>query len=190
MRIPGEHVVSDALAAAAAGIALGVSVAKIAGALSGATGPAWRMEAGVAPGGWTVVNDAYNSNPASAAAALKALVTMGRGHRTWAVLGPMAELGAASAEQHDRLGRLAVRLGVSRLVAVGADTRALYEAARLEGMTAEEAVIVGDAGEAAALLLRELATGDVVLVKASRSAALERLAFEIGAPRTGMEAPE
>jgi UDP-N-acetylmuramoyl-tripeptide--D-alanyl-D-alanine ligase len=137
------------------------------------------MEVNEAPGGWRVVNDAYNANPASTEAALKALVRMGRGRRTWAVLGRMAELGEASAAEHDRIGRLAVRLGVAKLITVGDEARPLHEAARREGMAPEEATFTRDAGEAAVLLLGELAPGDVVLVKASRAAGLERLAARL-----------
>lgn len=179
LRLPGEHIVSDALAAAAAGVALGIDGETIAGALSVAPGPAWRMEVTQAPGGWVVVNDAYNANPASTAAALKTLVGMGRGRRTWAVLGYMAELGDTETEAHDRIGRLAVRLGVSRLVAVGAETRPLFEAARLEGMTPEDATLVANADEALALLRRSVEPGDVVLVKASRAVGLQTVAIAL-----------
>lgn len=179
LRIPGEHIVSDALAAAAVGVALGIDVAAIAGALSSARGPAWRMEVAQAPGGWVVVNDAYNANPQSTAAALKTLVRMGRGRRTWAVLGYMAELGDTESAEHDRIGRLAVRLGVSRLIAVGEETRPLYEAARLEGMTPEEAAIVASGDEALVQLRASLEPGDVVLVKASRAVGLHAVAIAL-----------
>jgi len=179
LRIPGEHLVSDALAAAAAGTVLGIEVVTVAGALSEARGAPWRMELTEAPGGWRVINDAYNANPASTVAALKALVSMARGARTWAVLGAMAELGERSNSEHDRIGRLVVRLGVTRLVAVGEETRPLFEAARLEGMTPDEATLVGGVDNAVALLRAGLAPGDVVLVKASRAAGLERVALAI-----------
>ena len=174
--IPGEHLVSDALAAAAAGHAVGVHVADAARGLAATTPPAWRMQVADAPGGWRVINDAYNANPASTAAALKTLVQIGRGRRTWAVLGEMAELGEHSAPSHDRIGRLAVRLGVARLVAVGEETKPLLEAARFEGMTPEEATFATDADAARMYLERALEPGDVVLVKASRAAGLEKLA--------------
>jgi UDP-N-acetylmuramoyl-tripeptide--D-alanyl-D-alanine ligase len=179
LRLRGEHMIVDALAAAAVGYALNVDVAAIAGALSSVSATAWRMEIVDAPGGWLVINDAYNANPASTIAALKALVRMGRGARTWAVLGYMAELGDHEAAEHDRIGRLAVRLGVSRLVAVGRETRPMFEAARLEGMTPEELTMVAGAGEAIAMLRGALRPGDVVLVKASRAVGLERVAFAI-----------
>ncbi len=179
LRIPGEHLVSDALAAAAAGLVLGVGTDEAASALSAADGPAWRMQTVDAPEGWLVLNDAYNANPASTAAALKTLVTLGRGKRTWAVLGTMAELGEFSTAEHDRIGRLVVRLGVSRLIVIGEHARPLYDAARLEGMTLEEASLVTDTEEALAMLRASLAADDVVLVKASRAAGLERVALAI-----------
>lgn len=179
LRIPGEHLVSDALAAAAAGSVLGVGLQETASALSSARGPAWRMEVIDAPEGWRVLNDAYNANPASTAAALKTLVTMGRGRRTWALLGEMAELGEHAATEHDRIGRLAVRLGVSRLVVVGERARPLYEAARLEGMTPEEASLVPGPDEALAAVRSALGPEDIVLVKASRAVGLERVAHAL-----------
>ncbi|MGG8405847.1 UDP-N-acetylmuramoyl-tripeptide--D-alanyl-D-alanine ligase, partial [Streptomyces sp. 12297] len=125
LRLYGEHHVSNALAAAAVAHVLGMSVDEIARALSEAgTLSRWRMEVTERSDGVTVVNDAYNANPESMRAALRALVAMGgatraQGGRTWAVLGPMAELGDDSLAEHDAVGRLAVRLNVSKLVAVG-----------------------------------------------------------------------
>ena len=179
LRMPGEHLVSDALAAAAVGHALGIGVVDAAAALSSAEGPAWRMQVVDATDGWRVINDSYNANPASTAAALKTLVIVGKGRRTWAVLGYMAELGDTAAAEHDRIGRLAVRLGVSRLIVVGEDARPLYEAARLEGMTPEEASLVPSADDALAMLRSSLEPDDVVLVKASRVVGLERVAMAI-----------
>ncbi len=184
LRIPGEHIVSDALAAAAVGVALGIDAGTAASALSAASGPLWRMQVIDAPGGWRVINDAYNANPASTAAALKTAMTLGRGRRTWAVLGEMAELGSFAASEHDRIGRLAVRLGIARLVVVGDRARPLFEAARLEGMTPEEATLVASVDEATALLKAALRPGDVVLVKASRAVGLERVALAIAGEET------
>jgi UDP-N-acetylmuramoyl-tripeptide--D-alanyl-D-alanine ligase len=128
--------------------------------------------------GVTVVNDAYNANPDSMKAALKTLAVMSRGksRRTWAVLGPMAELGEASQDAHFDLGRFVVRLDLSRLVVVGAEAGGIHAGAVLEGSWGEESVHVDDVDAAVALLREELAPGDVVLVKASRSAGLERVA--------------
>ncbi|WP_405732041.1 UDP-N-acetylmuramoyl-tripeptide--D-alanyl-D-alanine ligase [Streptomyces sp. NBC_01537] len=178
LRLYGEHHVSNALAAAAVARELGMPVAEIATALSEAgTLSRWRMEVTERPDGVTVVNDAYNANPDSMRAALRALAAMGRGHRTWAVLGEMAELGGESLAEHDAVGRLAVRLNVSKLVAVGGREAAwLQMGAYNEGSWGEESVHVSDAEAAIDLLRSELRPGDVVLVKASRSAGLERVA--------------
>ncbi|MBL1115524.1 UDP-N-acetylmuramoyl-tripeptide--D-alanyl-D-alanine ligase [Streptomyces sp. 110] len=181
MRLYGEHHVSNALAAAAVAHELGMSVDEIAVALSEAGQLSrWRMEVTERSDGVTVVNDAYNANPESMRAALRALVAMGAatpGRRTWAVLGPMAELGEDSLAEHDAVGRLAVRLNVSKLVAVGGQEAAWLDmGAKNEGSWGEESVHVSDVRAAVDLLRSELRPGDVVLVKASRSVGLERLA--------------
>jgi UDP-N-acetylmuramoyl-tripeptide--D-alanyl-D-alanine ligase len=88
----------------------------------------------------------------------------------------MAELGEASQDAHFDLGRFVVRLDLSRLVVVGAEAGGIHAGAVLEGSWGEESVHVDDVDGAVALLREELAPGDVVLVKASRSAGLERVA--------------
>jgi UDP-N-acetylmuramoyl-tripeptide--D-alanyl-D-alanine ligase len=183
LRLYGEHHVSNALAAAAVAHVLGMSVQETARALSEAgTLSRWRMEVTERADGVTVVNDAYNANPESMRAALRALVAMGgasraQGGRTWAVLGPMAELGDDSLAEHDAVGRLVVRLNVSKLVAVGGrEASWLQLGAYNEGSWGEESVLVSDAQAAVDLLRSELRPGDVVLVKASRSIGLERVA--------------
>ncbi|MFJ2826167.1 UDP-N-acetylmuramoyl-tripeptide--D-alanyl-D-alanine ligase [Streptomyces sp. NPDC087263] len=181
MRLYGEHHVSNALAAAAVAHELGLSADEIAGALSEAGSLSrWRMEVTERPDGVTVVNDAYNANPESMRAALRALVAMGKGRRTWAVLGQMAELGDEALAEHDAIGRLAVRLNVSKLVAVGGrEASWLQLGAYNEGSWGEESVHVSDAQAAVDLLRSELRPGDVVLVKASRSVGLERVALAL-----------
>ena len=175
--LSGEHYVSNALAAAAMCRAVDVPLDAVAAGLTGARIPSrWRMEISETPGGFTVVNDAYNANPESMRAALKALAAMAGGRRTWAVLGEMRELGDASLEEHDAIGRLAVRLDISRLVCVGPGTRVMHLAASSEGSWGEESVHVADVDAAIALLREQVRAGDVVLVKASRSIGLERVA--------------
>ncbi|MFF5717153.1 UDP-N-acetylmuramoyl-tripeptide--D-alanyl-D-alanine ligase [Streptomyces buecherae] len=192
MRLYGEHHVSNALAAAAVAHALGMSAPEIAEALSEAGQLSrWRMEVTERADGVTIVNDAYNANPESMRAALRALVAMGTAHRaqggrTWAVLGQMAELGEESLAEHDAVGRLAVRLNVSKLVAVGGQEAAWIDmGAKNEGSWGEESVHVSDARAAVELLRRELRPGDIALVKASRSVGLEQVAAELlGEPGT------
>jgi len=186
MRLYGEHHVSNALAAAAVAHELGMSADEIARALSEAGSLSrWRMEVTERPDGVTVVNDAYNANPESMRAALRALAAMGKGRRTWAVLGQMAELGDEALAEHDAVGRLAVRLNVSKLVAVGGrEASWLQLGAYNEGSWGEESVHVSDAQAAVDLLRSELRPGDVVLVKASRSVGLERVALALLADGT------
>jgi UDP-N-acetylmuramoyl-tripeptide--D-alanyl-D-alanine ligase len=193
LRVVGAHQVGNALAAAAVGRAVGMSTEDLAAALSRAE-PAskWRMDVTDLANGATLINDAYNANPHSMKAALHSLATIGRGRRTWAVLGEMAELGDDSTAAHDRIGRLVVRLGIDRLLvvegpgaatgaAVGGRTapRALHLGAHLEGSWSGESKLVPDTDAAVEVLLEELAPGDVVLVKASRSAGLERVALRL-----------
>jgi UDP-N-acetylmuramoyl-tripeptide--D-alanyl-D-alanine ligase len=188
LAVHGEHQVSNALAAAAVAIECGATLTQVADALAGA-GPvsARRMQVSTRADGVTVINDAYNANPDSMAAGLKALAWMARSgdtrRRSWAVLGEMAELGDDAISEHDRIGRLVVRLDVSRLIVVGAGRamRAMHQGAVMEGSWGSEAVLVPDADAALALLRAELADGDVVLVKASNSAGLGALADALAA---------
>ena len=97
--------------------------------------------------------------------------------RAWAVLGEMLELGAASTDAHEQVGRLARRSGVAHLVVVGEGARPMHDGALAEGATdGEESVVVADVPAALRLLEGRLAPGDVVLLKASRSSGLEKLA--------------
>jgi UDP-N-acetylmuramoyl-tripeptide--D-alanyl-D-alanine ligase len=179
----GGHHVGNALAAAAVAMECGLSVPAIAETLS-AAGPRsrWRMELVERTDGVVVINDAYNANPESVRAALKTLAAIGRARpaRTLAVLGEMAELGADAADEHDAIGRLAVRLDISRLIAVGAAARPMAHGAALEGSWDGESTWVADSDAALTLLQHELRPGDVVLVKASRAASLERIAIALG----------
>jgi UDP-N-acetylmuramoyl-tripeptide--D-alanyl-D-alanine ligase len=177
LAVHGEHQVGNSLAAAAVALELGMPLPAVADALGRARALSrWRMEVTERPDGVLVVNDAYNANPESMAAALRALTTMARGRRSWAVLGEMAELGASAADEHRRVGELTTELGVDRVVVVGPDAQRLYAAAR------EGAVHVDDADAAIALLQAQLRPEDVVLVKASRSAGLERVALALAEP--------
>ena len=180
LRLSGEHQVGNALAAAAVGLECGLALTDTGAALSEARPVShWRMEIVERPDGVVVVNDAYNANPESMRAALKTLAVMARGRRSWAVLGPMGELGELAVAEHDALGRLAVRLNVNVLVAVGVAARPIAQGASLEGSYNGEAVWVETWTEAADLLEPQLRAGDVVLVKASRAAGFERLAARL-----------
>ncbi|MFI5084349.1 MAG: UDP-N-acetylmuramoyl-tripeptide--D-alanyl-D-alanine ligase [Actinomycetales bacterium] len=179
----GEHHLANLLGAAAAAHLAGIPAAAITAGLDG-RGPAsrWRMELTERADGITVINDAYNANPDSMRAALRTLAELGSGphpRRTWAVLGPMYELGADSVREHDLLGRVAVRLNISRLVVVGAEARAMHVGAVMEGSWGDESVFVADLEEAHELLRRELRAGDIVLVKSSNAANLRYLGDRI-----------
>ncbi len=183
LAVHGEHQVSNALCAAAVALECGATCEQVAAALATA-GPASpsRMAVFTRCDGVTVVNDAYNANPDSMRAGLRALAWMARGgaahRRSWAVLGEMAELGDDTIGEHDRIGRLAVRLDVSRLVVVGTGRAmdAMHQGAVIEGARGAVSTRVDGVDAALALLRTELAPGDVVLVKASNAAGLAVLA--------------
>ena len=176
LAVPGEHMVSNALAAAAVGRWAGMTLAECAAALKGAGVARWRMETFTGPSGIVVVNDAYNANPESMAAALKAARWMAEGTRLAAVLGHMAELGPIAFEEHERLGELVVRIGVERLVTVGEEARAIARAAIREGQLPEGVATYDDPTGAVEDVRAWASPGDVVLVKGSRVAGLERVA--------------
>ncbi|RUP27761.1 MAG: UDP-N-acetylmuramoyl-tripeptide--D-alanyl-D-alanine ligase [Mycolicibacterium sp.] len=190
LAVHGDHQVSNALSAAAVALECGATLQQVADALAGA-GPVskHRMQVTTRADGVVVVNDAYNANPDSMRAGLKALAWMAKSARaesgapvrSWAVLGEMAELGDDAIAEHDSIGRLAVRLDVSRLVVVGTGRTmgAMQHGAVMEGSWGSEVSPVPDAGAALDLLRAELEPGDVVLVKASNSAGLGALAEEL-----------
>lgn len=167
--VRGAHNVTNALAAAAVGLWLGVDPGEVAAGLAEAPASPWRMELVRVPGGPTVLNDAYNAGPASMAAALAAVAALpapGAGRRI-AVLGLMAELGDEGPAEHRRIAELADELGVE-VLAVGCD---LYGSR----WTVDSADDVAGA-------LGKLGPDDVVLVKGSRVAGLERAAEALTRP--------
>ena len=172
----GIHHVANLLAAAGAAWALGVPAETIAAGLSG-RGPAsrWRMERTERPDGVTVINDAYNANPESMRAALRTVAELGRGRRTWAVLGEMLELGDDTVHEHDAIGRVVVRLNISRLIVVGAGARAMHTGAVMEGSWGDESMWVATTDEAHRVLEEQLEPGDLVLFKSSNGAGLRFL---------------
>jgi len=188
--VHGAHHVANALAVAAVADTVGLAPERI-GALLGRSGvtSTGRMQVTTRPDGVVVIDDSYNANPDSMAAALAALVAMARPAaggtgRSWAVLGEMLELGERSAVEHARIGRLAADLGVDRLVTVA-------EGARAYGTTSVPSAwltAVDDVAAALVLLHEQLRSGDVVLVKASRAIGLDRLARALIEPAG--ESPE
>jgi UDP-N-acetylmuramoyl-tripeptide--D-alanyl-D-alanine ligase len=190
LAVHGEHQVGNALSAAAVALECGAGLQQVADALGGAASASrHRMEVHTRADGVTVINDAYNANPDSVRAGLQALAVMARStadgrRRSWAVLGEMGELGDESITEHDRVGRLAVRLDISRLVVVGTGRpmSAMHHGAVMEGSWGSESTMVPDADAALELLRTELAPGDVVLIKASNAAGLGALAEALVAP--------
>ena len=176
LSLHGAHHVYNALAAAAAGLAVGMSLSDIALGLTdaGATSR-WRMEVNPAPSGALIINDAYNANPESMAAALNALADMAEGRTAWAVIGEMRELGPSSVAEHERVGAAVVDLQVDHLIAVGEGARPVYDVAAPQ-LGEQRTHWVADADSALQLLLPAVGTNDVVLVKASRAIGLESVA--------------
>ncbi|MET3175233.1 UNVERIFIED_ORG: UDP-N-acetylmuramoyl-tripeptide--D-alanyl-D-alanine ligase [Arthrobacter sp. UYCu721] len=187
-RLIGAHHTGNLLAAAAAAHAAGVPGQDIAASLSTQSAASrWRMERTERADGVTVINDAYNANPESMRAALRTLADLGRGRRTWAVLGAMLELGPDSIREHTVVGTQVVRLNISRLVVVGREARALYVSAVQEGSWGDECVFAETAEDAYALLNAELEPGDLVLFKSSNSVGLRHLGDRIALPPQSTE---
>jgi len=178
----GEHHVMNALAAAAAAHTLGVDIDTIVAALETVQrAERWRMEVMGGAGGVTVINDAYNASPDSMSAAIKTLAQIAEpGERTIAVLGEMSELGEFSGEEHDRIGLLAVRLGIDQLVIVGPSARRMHITAINEGSWDGESLYFETQDAAFDHLTGALRSGDTVLVKSSNSAGLRFLGDRLG----------
>ena len=155
----GVHQAVNAAAAAAAALVLDVSLEQVAAGLASASLSPWRMEVSRTPAGVLVINDAYNANPASTEAALRALAAVPATRRV-AVLGPMLELGELSDSEHQRIAALAMSLGID-LKTVGAPAYGVEDLGSIDD---------------ARSLLEGLGDGDAVLIKASRAAGLEVLA--------------
>jgi UDP-N-acetylmuramoyl-tripeptide--D-alanyl-D-alanine ligase len=173
----GEHQVSNALAAAAVATALGLGVAEIAAGLNAAQRrSAGRLEIVERPDGVTIVNDAYNANPESMRAGLRAVKALAGARRTVAVLGAMGQQAAASRARHAEMGRLVADLGFDVLIAVGTgDPLAMAEAAESSGQGVAVHTVEDVAG-ALDLATALLEPGDVVLVKASSEIGLSACA--------------
>jgi UDP-N-acetylmuramoyl-tripeptide--D-alanyl-D-alanine ligase len=170
-----RHNATNALAAIAMYGALGLPFAEVGrGALDVALSR-WREDERPLPGGGALINDAYNANPTSMAAALEHLAERAAGRRRVAVLGDMAELGAGAGAYHDEIGRAADEAGVDVLVAVGPLARGYLDAAQ----RVPERLWAPDAERAIPLLRPLLRPGDCVLVKGSRSVGLEAVADAI-----------
>jgi UDP-N-acetylmuramoyl-tripeptide--D-alanyl-D-alanine ligase len=179
LQLVGAHQATNAAAAAAAGLAVGMSLEDVAAALGRVSSLSkWRMELHELAGGVVLLNDAYNANPESVRAAIEALVTIGSDPgvaRTVAVLGEMRELGPESEAAHRGIGEYAAGR-VDQLLVVGPEARPLHDAAVAAGGTS---VFVEDNAAALAWLRDQVLDGAAVLVKASNGARLYEVAVAL-----------
>ncbi|HZX72639.1 MAG TPA: UDP-N-acetylmuramoyl-tripeptide--D-alanyl-D-alanine ligase [Rhodanobacter sp.] len=174
--LPGRHNVANALAAASVALALDVPLDTIVAGLQQASGVTSRLQQQVAAGGWTVIDDSYNANPVSMAAAIDTLLLAG-GER-WLVLGDMAELGENARALHAAVGERARQCGIDRLFAVGPLGVATVEAFGAQGEH------FNDKPALIAALQARLHAGVTCLVKGSRSAGMEQVVAAIAAVPT------
>lgn len=174
LAVPGRHNVTNALAAAATAHALGVDVVAVRAGLEAFQPPGMRMEVTQLPNGVTVLNDAYNANPASMAAALRTLAAS-RGRRRIAVLGEMRELGAESTPAHRDLGRLAAEARVDALFVLGEHAGHVRDGAVEAGLPADRITVAESHDDVAQRLAAGCRPGDLVLLKGSRGAAMEQV---------------
>jgi UDP-N-acetylmuramoyl-tripeptide--D-alanyl-D-alanine ligase len=178
LRVHGRHQAFNAAAAVAAGLAAGVELDDAVAALASTSALSpHRMQLCERDDGLVVLDDAYNANPDSVRAALHALTGIAAGaRRSWAVLGAMRELGEESDALHASVGAAAAQDGVDELLVVGADAAAVADGARRVSGWRGRVREVADADAAAALLRAEASGDDAVLVKASNSEQLWRVA--------------
>jgi UDP-N-acetylmuramoyl-tripeptide--D-alanyl-D-alanine ligase len=177
LSLRGEPQVENAAMAAAVALELGAPLDAVVAGLERAQTATRRMELVRTAAGITVINDAYNSSPTSAAAAVRSLAHLPVRGRRMAVLGPMLELGSHAEPEHAALGALAAANGIDLVVAVGAGAAPVAEGARTAtGGTDVAVVTVPDAAAAAEYVVGEARAGDAVLVKASRAVGLESVA--------------
>ncbi|MDR5702824.1 MAG: UDP-N-acetylmuramoyl-tripeptide--D-alanyl-D-alanine ligase [Armatimonadota bacterium] len=173
IRALGVHNVSNALAAAAVGLSLGLTLEEIREGLERFTPAKMRLLPVALPQGVLLLDDTYNASPTSTRAALAVLKDLGKGRRKVAVLGEMLELGESAEEAHRQIGQEVARHGVEVLIAVGELGRFIAAGAQAVGLERVRTVLTCE--EALSALLEELRPLDVVLVKASRAVGLERV---------------
>ncbi|MDR5683042.1 MAG: UDP-N-acetylmuramoyl-tripeptide--D-alanyl-D-alanine ligase [Armatimonadota bacterium] len=187
--VPGQHFVSNALAAAAVGVVEGVSVGAIADALSGFRPPPGRLQLRRLGGDVVVCDDTYNASPASLRAALETARALRGGRRLVAVLGEMRELGPRADAAHQEAGALCAAEGVDALVVVGELGSRIAQGARAAGMRSGAIHASADAADAARLAAELVRDGDLVLVKGSRAVGLERVVAGLASARSSAAVP-
>ena len=174
LQVAGRHNVSNALAATAAARAVGVPLEVACRALETFTAPTMRMQRMTLASGVVVLNDCYNANPGSMAAALQTLGAS-RARRRLAALGEMLELGPGSEAAHREIGRRAGEARVDALFLMGTYAAAVREGAIAAGLPADRITIAPTHATMADALRATLVAGDLLLLKGSRGAALERV---------------
>jgi UDP-N-acetylmuramoyl-tripeptide--D-alanyl-D-alanine ligase len=178
MRIPGQHSISNALAAAAVALEFGFDAAGIASALHGFVPPSRRMNIVSGRNGATVIDDSYNASPGPMRAALEVLRLAPRGAMKIAVLGDMLELGDHAASAHDEIGTFAGKTA-DVVVALGEFAPRIVRAAQRAGLPSDRAFVAETADEAVAAVMPLLNGQARVLVKGSRGMRLERVVEQI-----------
>ncbi|MGB6065564.1 MAG: UDP-N-acetylmuramoyl-tripeptide--D-alanyl-D-alanine ligase [Desulfomonilaceae bacterium] len=179
LRIPGQHNIANALAAAAACSAAGVPLSDVALALSRFSPPSWRMEILSLGGKRVLIRDCYNANPQSVSAALEVLARLGTGAKTLAILADMAELGDQSAPLHEEMGKEAARLRIDRLVFIGNYGRFFADGYVSAGGDAKSVTPAPDKESAWNIIGPEVENFEIVLVKGSRLMKMETIADRI-----------
>lgn len=175
LNLPGRLNVSNALAAAAVGTALGLDLDAIAKGIERAPAPPMRMQKVPHPSGAVIINDAYNANPTSMAAALETFFRMTNAAGAILVLGDMLELGSVSEAAHRKVGALVARKCPAFLITLGEKARTIGEGAALNGFDTAKIRCCGDHAEAQAALRALLSKAPWVLLKGSRGMGLEKL---------------
>ena len=170
--VPGIHMVQNAMLAVAAGRAFGLSLEECAAGLASTPLTKARLQI-TEINGIQFIDDSYNANPDSMKAALRTLVELDADGRRVAVLGQMNELGEESQRGHREVGETAAALGIDELFAVGEAGAAIAQAARKAGL--ENSSAVDSPEEAARRLSATASPGDLILVKGSRTARMERV---------------
>lgn len=176
LKISGLHQVSNALAAAAPFLTRGIPLDKVSNVLSKSIAKSlWRMNISKNSNNITIINDSYNANPQSMTAALEALKIIGAGKNTWAILGEMKELGSASKNYHEEIAQRILDLKIENSLLVGTGAKVIFEYLQANKY-AGQAFYEKNVNSSVASLEKLLKSGDVCLVKASRSIGLDYLA--------------
>jgi UDP-N-acetylmuramoyl-tripeptide--D-alanyl-D-alanine ligase len=177
LRAVGKHNIYNALAAAGAALAVGMSLDAVKDGLNDFMPVAMRSELRQVKGR-TVLADCYNANPASMEAALETLISLRAGKKAIAVLGDMLELGTIAVDAHRAIGATAARLGVDLVITLGPLAKQMGAGAIDAGMPKDRVLEAGSQAEAAALLTKLSQPGDVVLIKGSRGMKMEKILEE------------